>query len=73
MSEMDQHVEVQLKSGSTVRVAGDIDGFISQIRDANMRPVLLVRFEEIPNGNDVWLNANEVEALRGGEHPRPNR
>jgi len=73
VSEMDQHVEVQLNSGGTIRVAGDADSFLDQLQTASATGVPLVRFEEIPNGNSVWINANEIAALRGGEHPRPNR
>jgi len=73
MTEMDPHVEVQLKGGGLIRVAGDVDGFLEQLQAIPTEGVSIVRFEEIPAGNSVWINADEVAALREGEHPRVER
>jgi hypothetical protein len=69
---MDPHVEVELKGGGTVRVAGDVDGFLDQLQTAP-QGVSILRFEEIPNGNSVWINPDEIAVLREGRHPRVER
>jgi hypothetical protein len=66
---MANHVEVELVGGGIVRVAGDLASFKKALADAGGASPKLVRFEEIPRGNEVLINPETITAARGGEHP----